>query len=496
MVLLLVFTGVLGFRYHLPFGMSRDHLASGYSSAPHGVTSFSRYSPPIRTSHQSFAVQALPSSPPHIDTSHVQPSPQITGNLHAEDIYYSTGNPLFGHYTHAQPFVSILRYRVLASYRTSWVNMHPVLVQRQAHLLGVFAESFPYAANCLGTPATISDAVYQSFPGFNELVDTALLACPVIVEGHTYGYHLDAKAFIPLCTTIQELYSRWIVHIPRLEKPRWAFSDMPGQVWHGGDFEMFAVKYREEVETFLHLIHLASRSQLTGRPYKPEQIRSFPGEQASDYYSFMQTVPRPSPRAPQNASRAQATRPSLANTTFVTAPPPYRSTVHYPRAYQLNPADISTSQRLRELVGVNEQQFNEDKTPLTLAVQDETPLVHKAASHIPVRFQLPSSSAVPNSEERDKAPAKPNTRFSEFWKDISGYQPFDSEIEHAEQVPLTQDIPIPTIPHQTQPEEAVKESASVKLLGDFYFDRKLKPDVIPLWNGNPDQLESCLRHSP
>ena len=103
-----------------------------------------------------------------------------------------------------------------------------------------------------------SDVVYQSFPGFNELVDTALLACPVIVEGHTYGYHLDAKAFIPLCTTIQELYSRWIVHIPRLEKPQWAFSDMPGQVWHGGDFEMFAVKYREEVETFLHLIYLAS----------------------------------------------------------------------------------------------------------------------------------------------------------------------------------------------------------------------------------------------
>lgn len=41
---------------------------------------------------------------------------------------------------------------------------------------------------------------------------------------------------------------------------------MPGQVWTATEFEMFAVKYREELETFLYTVYHHCHAQIEPLP--------------------------------------------------------------------------------------------------------------------------------------------------------------------------------------------------------------------------------------
>lgn len=35
--------------------------------------------------------------------------------------------------------------------------------------------------------------------------------------------------------------------------------------------------------------------------------------------------------------------------------------------------------------------------------------------------------------------------------------------------------------------------SAVQCIGDFHFNQKLKPDIVPSWDGNPDTLDTWLQ---
>ena len=358
-------------------------------------------------------------------------------------------------------------------------------MQRREDLLKVFAESFPHAAYNPGSPIITPDTVYDTFPGLSSLVDNALLACPVIIEGQTIGYHIDPKALMPLAKELQEIYYKWFISIPTLAMPRWAFNGMPGQVWTASHFEMFAVKYREELESFLSLIH----SFRIGAPVEQDIYHSN-RHLASDYISFVQSTRRqlsPVPPTPIIGTRHQVPQATaVANTTAITAPPPYQSRVYRPRAYLINPAALSTSRRLSEIVGANDSVMNRDKSLVAPTNRYATHPDPRVSTHFPVRLQHLQSLV---DDQKELTLPKPNFDFLQDGAEVFGFKSSDKQQEAKDGLKgnTTLGQTVPPLLHQPN-----VEFTSGVSLGEFYFDRKLKPDIVPTWDGDADQLGDWL----
>ena len=131
--------------------------------------------------------------------------------------------------------------------------------------------------------------------------------------------------------------------------PKWARNDMPVQVWTAGEFEMFAVKYREEVETFLQLCYEVrfmvqeNTSSVTRRDVK-RRMEAFRGTSSQVIAEVPEEIGGTTPtvvslRQTPSGQTSREDQPLNVQSTSST------------RGYVNNPAGLSTSRRLSELVG-------------------------------------------------------------------------------------------------------------------------------------------------
>ena len=141
--------------------------------------------------------------------------------------------------------------------------------------------------------------------------------------------------------------------------PKWARNDIPAQVWTAGEFELFAVKYREELETFLHLCYTYRHAMGAQLPPSNPQVttRRDRQRQAERYReTSIRTIE-------EETEPIQETPPIAHPQPVLSNPPPQPSEVieenQVPfnlapapsRGYLNNPARLSGSRCLSELVG-------------------------------------------------------------------------------------------------------------------------------------------------
>ena len=188
----------------------------------------------------------------------VAPLPQQT-------LLYSTGSPLLYHYRmiDGAAIDPVHRYCAPTAAKSMYICKDEELLARKTDFLHVFAECFPAEAQRYGQTFYIKSFIYDLFPGLEKRVDDTLLAIPVSFrtgESETVGYFIDSKAYLTLYEFLKDIHNTWgrvILEITGrpLLIPQWAINDRPCQVWSAGEFGMFAIKYREELETFLYLVH-------------------------------------------------------------------------------------------------------------------------------------------------------------------------------------------------------------------------------------------------
>ncbi|KLO15270.1 hypothetical protein SCHPADRAFT_273434 [Schizopora paradoxa] len=104
-------------------------------------------------------------------------------------------------------------------------------------------------------PARIAPAKsYNLFPGLEELVDHALLACEIYtrpdLSDDSKGYYVDLAVYSQLARALQSIDRVWgsaVRHLaqqPDLRMPGWGLHDRPAEVWPALVFEIFAVRFR------------------------------------------------------------------------------------------------------------------------------------------------------------------------------------------------------------------------------------------------------------
>ena len=374
--------------------------------------------------------------------------------------------------------------------------------------------------------------------------------------------------------------------------PKWARNDIPAQVWTAGEFELFAVKYREELETFLHLCYTyrhamgaqlpPSNPQVTSRRdrqrqaerYRETSIRTIEEETEPIQETAPVAPPQPNP-PPQHSEVVQET------------PVPFNLAPAPSRGYLNNPAQLSGSQRLSELVG---ESFENQpmSTPIRMPgpnIARQVPRQHQYRSHdtgviqqprphhpsstLPpdfvddeqnVAFQSlhtrlqaaaqmtgeaeihtnPDSPLVPlpphntpqhsqysnrhaeNAPSRDKPPGGAPSPSDGGGGPPSGHGPFGNNprsgrghqsggLPYQHQASTGagggppggdppgftsayQDrIPSPKVPtHFNRAYSDRTDYSAVRSIGEFHFDRKLKQDIIPTWDGDGDTLGDWL----
>ena len=135
--------------------------------------------------------------------------------------------------------------------------------------------------------------------------------------------------------------------------PQWAIDNRPAQVWTASEFELFAIKYREEAESFLSTA-FNHRDAVYGSP-KPSR-REFK-RQLVAYRAEQDPIPEEEEQEEKQGSYLPATLTSHHSAPIPTPskepPPPAVPQIEVQRGYVNNPARLSTSRRLSELVGNN-----------------------------------------------------------------------------------------------------------------------------------------------
>ena len=101
--------------------------------------------------------------------------------------------------------------------------------------------------------------MYKFFDDVERLIGRTLVASKVIVTRGNQtidGYYLNPYEYLTLYNHFHSYWMQYqrIVHevtgVP-LAIPQWAIDNRPAQVWTASKFELFAIKYREEAESFL-----------------------------------------------------------------------------------------------------------------------------------------------------------------------------------------------------------------------------------------------------
>ena len=198
----------------------------------------------------------------------------IIAELPQEDITHPSGIPAFASYRDGVLTNPRLRYNVPTAAKTVTIKHDQSLWERRNALLQIYAESFPGDSTRFGPPNTIVSGVYDSFPGLEQLVDKTLWGIQVefdIGGGPTIGYYLDPPMYLKLHQGLSKINDQWAPILLRITGqpipvPRWYRFSMPGQVWPGIEFETYAVKFREELESFLSLIYRNRHTMFEGRP--------------------------------------------------------------------------------------------------------------------------------------------------------------------------------------------------------------------------------------
>ena len=147
--------------------------------------------------------------------------------------------------------------------KTVLVRQNVALWDRRNHLLQLYAEGFADDAQRFGPSNTITSGVYDAFPGIEQAVDQVIRGLPVeydLGKGKMIGYYLDPPSYLALHRQLDELSLRWSPTLLKITgrscpTPCWFRWGMSSQVWTAMEFEMYAVKFRDELETFLHLIY-------------------------------------------------------------------------------------------------------------------------------------------------------------------------------------------------------------------------------------------------
>ena len=99
--------------------------------------------------------------------------------------------------------------------------------------------------------------------GIEQAVNQVIRGLPVeydLGKGKMVVYYLDPPSYLALHRQLDELSLRWSPTLLKITgrscpTPRWFRWGMSSQVWTAMEFEMYAVKFRDELETFLHLIY-------------------------------------------------------------------------------------------------------------------------------------------------------------------------------------------------------------------------------------------------
>lgn len=529
----------------------------------------------------------------------------IVKPLSQETIYYSIGVPLLKHYL--MPEVAVVdrghRYAVPTAAKSIYVRDDKELLARKANLLQVFAECFPADAQRYGQTFDAKSSVYDLFPQLEESVNDALLAVRItykVDNKDMIGYFIDPKAYQSLYDRLRSIRGKWLKVIlditgQTLWIPQWARGDLPGEVWTAGEFEMFAIKYREELETFLYLIYKHQHTlPLSSDPEHTIISRPVTQDQSNSYHASQDTVVRPGGIATQHqgynrfentsgivlssvhvtqSSATQHGRPSLDNAVSLSK-----------RGYANKPAGLSSSRRLSELVGdipiehraltpirgtgtnttqqVSQQSQYRHSTPVadqlhhplprysSIFMHEQvperdfltTPRNRRQSSHAPPYQTLPSIAEQSWVRQNDSSSHNPREPPPGGHEDILGrgpaggdtpgrgdpgdkdnkYDGGDNSVSDSEDLPLIYSrntarhgigkggdppgndppddpgdfnarSPSPRLPkHSHRASSYRTDYSAVQKLGEFHFDRKLKQNIVPTWDGNDDTLSDWL----
>ena len=207
---------------------------------------------------------------PNTPSSHrCMPSPSLgykIEELPRETISYATGQPLLAHYLDVGENTVDVNFRcyIPTAAKSIQVNKDRVLKTRRDYLLEIFADCFPADVEFMGRPYTINTPIYDHFTGIEQCVADTMVASRVVIidqKGESiFGYFIkpsDYRTLYNLLNKVRMTYAKAVQDIIgiTLVLPRWARNDIPSQVWSAADFEMFAIKYRKELETFLSLCY-------------------------------------------------------------------------------------------------------------------------------------------------------------------------------------------------------------------------------------------------
>lgn len=196
-------------------------------------------------------------------------------------IHYSTGISLLGHYEDSVGSKDYCRYEIHSASRRHLVKEDPVCLARRDHLSQVFRETYPLEADRLGKTRILSATAYDYFRDIATQLDKTLFACiallPQDIYRETEGYFVNPKEYRILMSMFKQLGNLWekryekILEFPMVI-PRWGPDEKYFKVWTIGVFEMFAVKFREDVETFLaRMFDIIPRNRDQDKSEKPSR---------------------------------------------------------------------------------------------------------------------------------------------------------------------------------------------------------------------------------
>ena len=192
---------------------------------------------------------------------------------------YTSGIPLLSHFRDAGPNALDQEYcyRVPGASRYDFVVQDPELNNRREYYLQLFAECYPGEARRFGEAQHASSVVYKFFDDCERLLSRTLVASRVTISDDNQdisGFYLNPFEYQTLYNRFHSYWMRYqrivqeVTGLP-LAIPQWAIDNRPAQVWTAAEFEMFAIKYREEAEAFLS-IAFNHRDAVYGSP-KPSR---------------------------------------------------------------------------------------------------------------------------------------------------------------------------------------------------------------------------------
>lgn len=324
-------------------------------------------------------------------------------------------------------------------------------------------------------------------------LDSLLFGIPFMHDNiEEIGYHLDPVKFDNFNYLLKRYVKRAQKRIPdTLFIPIWGLDDYPLDVWSANDFEVLSVLYRDDVETFLAylfhnnaLIPSKSKEKITASQIQTEGITPMIHQRRQEPESFYHTATEIQPPHSNHSNQRLLPRPSTIHEEqgFQESRRLQAQKQFEPRptnmSYVPHPIHISTSRRISELF--QEPNYNSQSSaprpqnraeagppgnPGDSSDSDSNPTGPPNVPP-PNLFRGPSRR---NGNDGDSDPPGPpgGRGFGTGpWRGGRGRGGRGFNV-------LNRNLTNPVNP----PSE--KEAQ---------FDLKLKPEIVPKWDGDPDTL--------